>query len=392
MRVILNGLAALKPKTGVGHHVAQLARAFAQEFPNEHVTLYPGRRLSGLVQRFNKPPTNGPRRTSLLKPVLGLAKSLVKSASGLHFAAYSRTFAFDLYHEPNFVPYRCHLPTVVTVHDLSVMRFPEWHPADRVRTHEKRFLKGLQRAAHVIVVSEAIRREMIGDLGFPAHRVSVVYNGVGPAFRPLPTDEVETVRQKLGLPASYLLCVGTIEPRKNLGTVMRAFVDLPSTVREACPLVLVGPWGWKSDADRAFFDNEGQRAGVRHLGYVADAELPALYCGAAGLVYPSHYEGFGLPPVEMMACGGAVIASTADAVREVCGRHADFVAPLDVEGWRDAMHRLATDAEYREALRRGGVAYAAHFTWERAAHETIAVYRSVLGLARDRPASTRAAA
>ena len=392
MRVILNGLAALKPKTGVGHHVAELARAFAQEFPHESLTLYPGPRLSGLVRRFNKPHANGPRRTSPFKPILALAKSLIKSASGLHFAAYSRTFPFDLYHEPNFVPFRCHLPTVVTVHDLSVMRFPEWHPADRVRTHEKRFLKGLQRAAHVIVVSESVRREMIGDLGFPAHRVSVVYNGVGSAFRPLPADEVETVRRTLGLPATYFLCVGTIEPRKNIGTVMRAFADLPLAVREACPLVLVGPWGWKSDDDRAYFENEGRRAGVRHLGYVADAELPALYCGAAGLVYPSHYEGFGLPPVEMMACGGAVIASTADAVREVCGRHADFVAPLDVAGWRDAMFRLATDADYREALRRGGTAYAAHFTWVRAAHETAAVYRSVLGLARDRPASTRAAA
>lgn len=391
MRVILNGLAALKPKTGVGHHVAELARAFAQECPNECLTLYPGHRLSGLVRLFNKPPTNGPRRKSPFRPALAVAKSLVKSASGLHFAAYSRAFPFDLYHEPNFVPFRCHLPTVVTVHDLSVMRFPEWHPADRVRTHERRFLKGLQRTAHVIVVSESIRREMIGDLGFPAHRVSVVYNGVASAFRPLPAEEVETVRRKLELPASYFLCVGTIEPRKNIGTVMRAFADLPLALRETCPLVLVGPWGWKSDDDRRFFEAEGRRAGVRHLGYVADTDLPALYGGATGLVYPSHYEGFGLPPVEMMACGGAVIASTADAVREVCGRHAEFVAPLDVAGWRTAMHRLATDTDYRESLRRGGPAYAARFTWNRAAHLTGEVYRSVLGLARDRPVSSRAA-
>ncbi len=389
MRVILNGLAALKPKTGVGHHVAELAHAFAREFPHTSLTLYPGQRLSGLVRRFNKPTGSGPRRR---RPFLGLAKSLAKAACGMHFAAYSRAYPFDLYHEPNFVPFRCHLPTVVTVHDLSVMRFPEWHPADRVRTHERRFLKGLRRAAHVIVVSEAVRREMIGDLGFPAHRVSVVYNGVGSAFRPLPAEEVETVRRKVGLPASYLLCVGTIEPRKNVGTVMRAFANLPPAVRETCPLVLVGPWGWKSDEERAYFEGEGRRAGVRHLGYANDADLPALYCGAAGLLYPSHYEGFGLPPVEMMACGGAVVASTADAVREVCGRHAALVAPLDVAGWRDAMQQLATDADYRESLRRGGQAYAARFTWERAARDTESVYRFVLGLPRDRPASSRAAA
>jgi alpha-1,3-rhamnosyl/mannosyltransferase len=239
----------------------------------------------------------------------------------------------------------------------------------------------------VIVVSEAVRRDVIADLGVPAGRVTAVPNGVGPAFRPLPAAGVEAVQGRLGLPRKYFLCVGTIEPRKNVGTAMRAFADLPTEVRESCPLILVGPWGWKSDAEREYFEGVGRDRGVRHLGYVADADLPALYAGAAGLVYPSHYEGFGLPPLEMLACGGAVLASTADAVREVCGPHAAFIEPDDLPGWRSTMLRLATDAEFRDGLRRGGVAHAARFTWERVARETAAVYRRVLAPSVPGPAS-----
>lgn len=392
MRVVINGLAALKPKTGVGHHVANLTATLTATFPYDEYTLYPGRRTAEMIRRLNRPPAaaTGPAHRpnpGLVGRGLGLAKATAKAASRLHFAAYTRTFGFDLYHEPNFVPFPSGLPTVVTVHDLSVIRFPEWHPADRVRVHERRFDRGLRLAAHVIVVSEAVRREVIAGLGVPADRVTAVPNGVGPAFHPLPATEVATVRVRLGLPQRYYLCVGTIEPRKNVGTAMRAFADLPAEVRESCPLVLVGPWGWKSDADREYYEDVGRDRGVRHLGYIADADLPALYAGAVGLVYPSHYEGFGLPPLEMLACGGAVIASTAEAVREVCGPHAAFIEPEDLPGWRSAMYQLATDAEFRDGLRRGGIAHAARFTWERAAEETAAVYRHVLAPSAPVPAS-----
>jgi alpha-1,3-rhamnosyl/mannosyltransferase len=380
MKVVINGLAALKPKTGVGHHVANLSASLTETYPDDAYTLYPGRRMAGLVRRLNRPSAASARRSApgLLGRSLGLVKATAKAASRFHFAAYTRAFGFDLYHEPNFVPFPTALPTVVTVHDLSVLRFPEWHPADRVRAHEKRFNDGLRHAAHVIAVSDAIRREIISDLGVPADRVTAIANGVGPAFRPLPAAAVEPVRARLGLPQRYYLCVGTIEPRKNVGTAMRAFADLPAEVRESCPLVLVGPWGWKSDADRDYFEGIGRGRGVRHLGYVADDDLPAVYAGAVGLVYPSHYEGFGIPPLEMLACGGAVLASTADAVREVCGEYAALIAPDDLPGWRAALLRLATDPGYRDDLRRDGVAHAARFTWERAAEETAAVYRHVL--------------
>jgi alpha-1,3-rhamnosyl/mannosyltransferase len=380
MRVVLNGLAALKPKTGVGHHVAELAAALHAGFPDDQFRLYPGDLLGRVVRTFNPPPRPpDPRPPRPFDRLRGWVKAAAKTASRFHFSAFTRAHRFDLYHEPNFVPYPTPLPTVVTVHDLSVLKYPHWHPADRVRQHQRFFLRGVGRARHVIVVSEAVRRELIEELGCPPGRVTTVHNGIAPRFAPQPAAAVTAVCHKFDLPPRFLLCVGTVEPRKNLGTVIRAFADLPAAAREACPLVLAGPWGWRSEADRHLYESVGRPAGVRHVGYVPAADLPALYSAAHALLYPSHYEGFGLPPVEMLACGGGVIASTAEAVREVLGPHGWFVEPEDVAGWRDALRRAATDDDFVAGLRAGGVERARRFTWQRAATETVAVYRHVLG-------------
>jgi alpha-1,3-rhamnosyl/mannosyltransferase len=152
--------------------------------------------------------------------------------------------------------------------------------------------------------------------------------------------------------------------------------------------VLAGGWGWGYSREREYFEDDARHRSVIHLGYVADADLPGLYSGAAALVYPSHYEGFGLPPVEMMACGGAVLASTAPAVREVCGDRATFIHPDDQTGWRNAMRRVMDDPDWRQELRAGVVEHARQFTWRRCAAETWRVYERVIsgGEARRRAA------
>src|SRR5205823_8045559 len=135
-------------------------------------------------------------------------------------------------------------------------------------------------------------------------------------------------------PPSYFLCVGSIEPRKNLLTAMQAFAALPPSLREGSPLLLAGPWGWRAEAEFDFFDRVGRAAGIRHLGYVPDAALPALYTGAVATLYPSLYEGFGLPPLESVACGGVAICSRGTAaVREVMGSTALYCEALDVADW-----------------------------------------------------------
>ncbi|HEV3437475.1 MAG TPA: glycosyltransferase family 1 protein [Gemmata sp.] len=386
MRVLFNGASTIRPKTGVGHTTINLHRALTAVSPADRFWLYPGDSVRNLVGRCLKPAS---RQTGSISPPKPAAKHLLNrlalSTARLGYAAHFHTVArlgpFDLYHEPNLVPFSIRLPTVVTIHDLSVILFPEWHPSDRVKRYEKAFARGVATAAHILVDSEAVRTEVIRVLGVDPKLVTTVYMGIGSNFRLQSTEEIAAVRARLGLPDRYLLYVGTVEPRKNLTTLLRAYCDLPGELRETCPLILGGAWGWKSEPERELFESEARHRGVRYLGYVADEDLPALYGGAVALLYPSFYEGFGLPPVEAMACGTAAIVSTADAVREVVGTQAIQIDPRDLSGWRDAMQRSIADREYLAHYRREGVGYSARFGWERAAETTLDVYRRVLGIA-----------
>src|SRR5439155_14500276 len=170
---------------------------------------------------------------------------------------------------------------------------------------------------------------------------------------------------------------GTIEPRKNVLTLLRAYGSLPDHLRARYPLLLVGGWGWNAADVAAYLDSEAKARGVLHLGYVADEHTPALYNGARALLFPSFYEGFGLPPLEMMACGGAVIASTAGAIAETVGRRAHLLDPHDLDGWRAAMGRVAEDDDWCQELREGAEDVARPFTWEACAADTPRAYRLV---------------
>jgi alpha-1,3-rhamnosyl/mannosyltransferase len=396
VRVLFNGVTLLKPKTGIAHAAANLHSALGANFPEDTFWLYPGERAARLTRRFFKPPgapaPTAPRSPGRLKR---LATRAVGTAAKLGYAAHFQTVArfggFDLYHEPNFVPFRTGLPLVVTVFDLSVLLFPQWHPAERVKAHEAAFQQGIARADHVIVGTEAVRAEAQRHLGLAPVRVTAMLCGVGPQFRPQSLEAVAAIRAKHRLPPRYTLYVGTIEPRKNIATLLRAFCDLPSDLREKCPLVLAGGWGWKAEAERELFHSEAKHKGALHIGYVPDDDLPALYAGADALLYPTFYEGFGMPPVEAMACGTAAVTSTADAVREVVGPFALTLDPNDLAGWRTTLARIAADRDLLADYRRRGPAHAATFTWDACARVVYGVYRKVLGLAQPEVPLSRAA-
>ena len=388
MRVILNGLSALKPKTGVGHYIDSLYRHLKADPDGGRVDFYPrgwARRLARracdwlLARKKGKPAAGrGGGRSRLGSLVAGskhFARAAAQTAARKNFQAVCAANRFDLYHEPNFIPWPCDLPTVLTVHDLSVLLYPEWHPAERVRAHEAHFFRGLGRCRHFIAVSEFTRREMIDKLGVAPGRVTAVLNGIRPRFRPLPPEQVRPALAELGVPPNYLLYLGTVEPRKNVLTLLRAYCALPSALRERFPLLLVGGWGWTSQDVLDYYQTTARHMGVIHHGYLPDPYLPALYNGARALVYPSFYEGFGFPPLEMMACGGAVLASTAGALREVLPADAPLVEPLDADGWRDALAKVMGDDDWWMGLRAGAPEFAGRYTWEASARQTWVVYR-----------------
>jgi alpha-1,3-rhamnosyl/mannosyltransferase len=295
------------------------------------------------------------------------------------FGATTARHKFDLYHEPNFIPLPSDCQTLVTICDLSVLLHPEWHPVDRVRHFERHFHNGLKRCAHFLAISDWGRREIVETLGLPLDRVTRTYMGIRPGLGPLSPTQIAGSLRHLGLPQRYLLYLGTLEPRKNLLVLLRAYCSLPAPVRDRWPLVLAGGWGWNTADLAHFYHNEARHRGVRHLGYLPEEHLAAVYNGARALVYPSLYEGFGLPPLEMMACGGAVLASTAGAVAETCGGKAHLIQPHDLDGWRRGLERILTDDEWWRSLRQGVAEVARPFTWDNCAADTLRVYRRLCG-------------
>jgi alpha-1,3-rhamnosyl/mannosyltransferase len=390
MRVLFNGVSTLRRRTGVGHTAWQLYQALVRQAPNDELWFYPGnwwqRRLE---QRLNTPVDVAgvfqPARSApvLCRSLLPCVWPLARWAYACHFHISARWGRFDLYHEPNLVPFMVSVPTVVTVHDLSVLLYPHWHPAERVRRHERAFALGVARAAHILVDTEAVRQQLLNYLAVEPERVTTVPCGIHEHFRPVSGAEVARVRRQWQLPSQYVLYVGTIEPRKNVLMLMQAYCDLPPELRSNCPLVLVGAWGWKSEPERHYWESVARYQGVRHMGYVPDQQLPALYSGALALFYPSHYEGFGLPPLEMMACGGAAIVSTAAALRETAGGNAVVLPPDDLQAWRQALVRTITQPEWLDDYRRRGPQYAAGFRWDHAAQRVLQVYRRTLGISYD---------
>lgn len=385
MRVLFNGVSALRRRTGVGHTSWQLYRALVELAPADQIWFYPGPFWHRCVGNNRKPTRTSKDdsirwTTSLRHWLLRRSMPAIRVAYACHFHLLARLARFDLYHEPNLVPFAVPLPTVVTVHDLSVLLYPQWHPPERVRRHEQAFARGIAQAAHILVDTEAVRQEAVQLLGIAPERITTVHCGIDERFRPVAQHTIATLRQHRDLPPRYLLYVGTIEPRKNLLMLMQAYCDLPAQLRDSCPLVLAGAWGWRSEAERHYWESVARQRGVRYLGYVSDDELPALYSGALALFYPSHYEGFGLPPLEMMACGGAAVVSTAAALRETAGDNAVVLPPEDRAAWRDALARTITQPDWLDDYRRRGPQYAAAFRWDKTAACVLDVYRRVIGL------------
>lgn len=286
--------------------------------------------------------------------------------------------SIDIYHEPNFIPYASSSPLVLTIHDLSPLRFPETHRPDWVKVFERRLPTAVARARAILVDSDFVRSELLEYFPESLGKVTTTLLGVRNRFMPLAEFDCRSVIRSWGLEyGRYILVVGTLEPRKNLITSLRAYASLPISLRSRFPLVVAGMNGWLNESfesEMVALVNKGQ---VRMLGFVPDGSLNALYSGARTLLYPSLYEGFGLPPLEAMACGIPVITSNRASLPEVVGDAGIQVEALDVDALRMALQEVLEDKELCERLGRLGVQRAATFTWRRTAVETLDVFNRV---------------
>lgn len=364
---------ALSPHlTGIGRYTWELAQRLPMQAQLQDVRFYRGGRwIDEPASLLQSPAGSGSAKAR--KPLFRF-----KQPRWLREWQTSTICRDRVFHGPNFFLPACAEAGVATVHDLSVFKYPETHPVERIRHFERDFKASMARASHLITDSEATRREVIDFLAWPAEKITAVPLGVSPQFAPASAAALAPCLNRYGLAFKrYALCVSTLEPRKKIANLLQAYECLPNSVREQYPLVLVGGAGWLSDDLHATIDRLAAQGWLRYLGFVPEADLPALYAGAQAFVYPSIYEGFGLPVLEAMASGVPVVTSIFTSLPEVTQGAAWLVDPDDIDALTQGIHTSLCDEAWRATACETGLAKASNFTWNRCVEQTIDVYRQV---------------
>lgn len=282
-------------------------------------------------------------------------------------------------HSPNYFLPAWAERGIATIHDLSVFKYPETHPADRIKAFESCFSATIDRAGLILTDCEWVRRELIEYTGIAADRVATVPLGVAPEFRPHRANELEEFAGRRGLQVgAYGLCVSTLEPRKRIGQLIAAWRVLPLDLRRRHPLVIAGGAGWRNESLMAEIERAQIEGWLQCLGYVNEAELPLLFAGARLFAYPSQYEGFGFPPLEAMASGVPTIVASGTCLEETAGPAAVLTDPEDIVLFSRAIEQLLTDDQAHARLSSAGIHHASQYNWQRCIAGTVDAYQNLL--------------
>lgn len=377
MRIALDGLPLTAPKSGVGHYTHELAYALAVSEPAvsfeiTYPSTYPSLTLTAADDNRESPPNLKVKRV----PVGPLGRHWWS----IGLPGYIRREGLDLFHGTNYdVPLRRRCATVLTIHDLSQLLHPETHPRRSVNRARRRLPLMVRTADAIIVPTETVRREVLEHFKLSAADVFAIPEAARRSFRPVPLSETDAVRKRLGVGENFVLVVGTLEPRKNLRVLIRAFEEVAhEQTSDDLQLVIAGGAGWLSGPFFETLESSPVRSRILLTDYLQDEDLRALYSSCRAFVYPSIYEGFGLPPLEAMACGAPVIASRIPTLLETLDDAAHFFDPQSSEQLTQAILEVTTNQDLRQRLMSAGLERVSQFSWERTAQLTFEVYQAAL--------------
>ena len=387
--VILAADVLRPPLTGIGRYTYELARRLAEHEDIARLRYFSlGRWVADPLTALDPAlPDTATRTAKASNEQASLRHWLVRSrlAVRAYKAVTPSLFGWRLrgnpqaiYHAPNYIVPPFEGKTVSTVHDLSHILYPQFHPRARVDYLNLALGESLARTDQVITVSEAVRQEMLEHGLMPPERITAIHSAADAAFHPHTPQMLAPAMGALGLRAGqYCLFVGTVEPRKNVERLLQAYALLPVAMRREWPLVVAGDQGWHSEAIHGRMNKAQAEGWLRYMAFVEQRWLPSLYAGARLMAYPSLYEGFGLPIVEAMASGTPVLTSDTSCMPEVAAGAARLVNPLDVEEIAHALARCLSDEDWQAEARTKGLARAAGLSWERCTEETVAVYKQL---------------
>jgi glycosyltransferase involved in cell wall biosynthesis len=376
MNIALDGMPLGSRLTGIGHYTLELARSLALAAPTDSFTLISPEPPAEAAHEA----TTGQSSPNL--SVINLTRgALNRRWWSIGLPLYLSRSSFDLFHGTNYeIPLWNRGPSVVTIHDLSLLLHSEAHEKRLVRRARWRLPLMAKRASKIITPSNSVKTEVCETFGVDSEKVVVTPEAPRSAFkRREDTDsQVIELRERLGINEDFLLFVGTIEPRKNLHRLIEAFDQLLRSTSLRSKLVIAGGQGWLMDDFTSLIQQKKLADRICLTGYLQDEDLCALYSTCRGVVYPSLYEGFGLPPLEAMACGAPVITSRIPSLIETVADAAWLVDPNNVEDLAQAMTGLLSDEKLRQHYAELGRAQVKKFSWEQTAVKTLEVYRSVV--------------
>lgn len=378
MKVILSVEPVRFPLTGIGRYTYELAKELQRSSTISSLKLFSGTcYLPGL-------PTASEQSTTAhgLKRMVQKSSAMIELYRVLMPLLRSRALRNDgdhLYHGPNFFLPPFAGRRVATFHDLSPFTWSHCHAPKRIRYLQKELRATLDRADALITDSEFTRQELAAFAGWPLERIHAVPLASSGDFHPRTAGELQETLVRHGLqPGGYTLYVGTIEPRKNVETLLDAYDRLPRALRQRWPLVLSGYKGWQSEKIHARIEAAQREGWARYLGYVPGDDLPLLFAGARLFAFPSLYEGFGLPVLEALASGVPVVCSNSSSLPEVAGGAALMCEPQDIDALSASLQRGLEDDTWRTLAIAEGMRHAASFSWARCARETVEVYKAVM--------------